>query len=483
MALDVTNTGNVDAGGNIKTALTNTAEYVGSVRMQSENDAGSLTGSPYLKSPETSVDYRLRVGMDTYLLDHTFSEISPDTTRWKISGITTMTTAMSSGFISLNAGAASTVSGNYVSWSSLRHFRIRGAAPLYIEMEAQFSAAPIANQVIELGQFLPVAGIIPADGVWFQFTSAGAIGTMSYNGTLTQSGVFPGTTFVPNTSKKYTIVLSDRDIEFWQDDILLGELNIPAGQSAPCLTDSLPVTLQQRNSGVVAGVGQCITRIGNVVVSAGDMAYNKSFATQMCGMGHMGYQAQAGATMGTSAVFPNATAATTVTGGALSQTVALATGLGGQVGIAAAVPGIDGIITAYQVPIGSVTQSPRNLTITGIKISSVNLGAAVATTPSTLSWSLGFGASGAALPSLAQFEAVALNAATAKSWRRVPLGMQSWVVGALIGQAAPDIYMKFDSPIIVHPGEWISSVTKFIQGTATASQVIFVNVTFDAHFD
>lgn len=454
---------------------------VGAVRMFSENDAGGLTGAPYLKSPETSVDYRLRVGMDTYLLDHTFAETSPDTTRWKISGISTMTTAMSGGLLQLNASAGATASGNYVSWSSLRHFRIRGAAPLYVEIEAQFSAAPLVNQTIELGMFLPVAGTQPQDGVWLQFTSAGIIGTLAYGGAITQTGVFPGTaTYTANTSRKYAIVLSDRDLEFWQDDVLMGELNIPAAQSAPCLTDCLPVTLQQRNNGIVAASVQAITKIGNVCVSAGDMNYQKPFAAQMAGMGHMGYQAQAGATMGTTAAFANATAATTVTGGALSQTVTLATGLGGQIGITAAVPGIDGLVFNYTNPVGSTTQPPRNLTITGVKISAVNIGAAVATTPSTISWSLAFGGASA---NLAVADAVALTAATAKSFRRVPLGIQSWIVGAVVGQTAPDVYMKFDSPIVVHPGEMVALVAKFIQGTATASQVIFVNATYDCHFD
>ena len=41
-----------------------------------------------------------------------------------------------------------------------------------------------------------------------------------------------------------------------------------------------------------------------------------------------------------------------------------------------------------------------------------------------------------------------------------------------------DLYMSFDSPICVQPGEFIASVAKFIVGTATASQVIWCHVTF-----
>lgn len=454
---------------------------VGAVRMFTENDPGSVTGTPYLLSPETSADYRLRVGTDTMLYDHTPAETSPDTTRLKISGITTMTTAMASGQITLNASAASTVSGNFVSWSTNRVFRVRGASTLYVEVELSVTTPPIANQVIEFGLFQPVAGTQPADGVWFQIDSSGVKGTINYNGTLTQTGVLASV--VANTLYHFVLSIADHEVEFWRDNILLAEVDVPVGQAAPCLTDSLPCTIMQRNSGTVSASGQASAKIGNICVSAGDLAYYKPFSAQMAGMGHMGYQAQAGATMGTSAAYPNATAATTLTGTALSQTVVNATGLGGQANITAAVAGIDGIITAYHVPTGSATQPPRNLTITGIKISGVNVGAAVATTASVLAWSLAFGATGGTIPSLAQAEAVALTAATAKSWRRIPLGFHSWAVGAAVGATATDIVMRFDSPVVVHPGEWIASVAKFIVGTATASQVIHCHVTFDAHFD
>jgi len=451
---------------------------VGAFRLFSENDDGSATGTAYLKSPETSTDYRLRVGTDTLLYDHTPSETSPDTTRLQISGISTMTTSMASGYIALNAGAAATASGNYVSWSTSRVFRIRGASQLYVEFEMLFSTQPIANQISEFGLFMPVAGTQPADGIWFQADNSGIKGFVNYNGTITATAVIA--TIAPNTTYHFVMAISDSEVEFWRDDVFLGEVPVPIGQPSPCLTDSLKATIQQRNSGIVSASGQSVTKLGNICITAGDLNYNKPFAYQMAGMGHMGYQAQAGATMGTTAAFANATAATTVTGGALSQTVTLATGLGGQIGINAAVPGIDGLVFNYTNPLGSVSQPPRNLTITGVKISAVNIGAAVATTPTTISWSLAFGGGSA---NLAVAEAVALTAATVKSFRRVPLGIQSWAVGAVVGAKDTDVYMPFASPIVVHPGEMVAVVAKFIQGTATASQVIFVNATFDAHFD
>jgi hypothetical protein len=187
--------------------------------------------------------------------------------------------------------------------------------------------------------------------------------------------------------------------------------------------------------------------------------------------------------MGTAALLPNATAATTITGGAISQTVAIATGLGGQAGIVAGVAGADGAITAYRNPAPTINITGRNLYITGVRIDAVNLGAAVATTASILQWSLAYGATGATIPSLAQAESASFATGTAKAYRRVPLGVQSWIVGAAIGAPAEQITVKFDSPVVVYPGEWVVVAAKFLVGTATASQVIWSVVTFDAYYE
>lgn len=455
---------------------------VGAIRMFSENDPGDVTGTPYLMSPETSADYRLRVGMDTLLYDHTPAETSLDTTRLKVSGVTTMTGALASGYLNLNTNTAATASGAYFSVLTNRVFRIRGASSLYVELEVNISTTPIANQIFELGLFQGVAGVQPTDGVWWQIDSSGIKGVMNYNGSITQTGVIG--TITPGTTYHFTLAIADHEVEFWRDNTLLAEVEVPAGQASPSMTDSLPVAMMQRNSGVVSASGQAVVKIGNICVSAGDLNLVKPFAYQMAGMGHMGYQGQAGATSGSTAAFVNASAATTVTGAALSQTATLATGLGGQIGITAAVPGVDGYVFSYQNPVGSATQPPRNLTITGIKISSVNLGAAVATTPTTMSWSLAFGATGGTIPSLAATATESLTAATVKIHRRIPMGLQTWLVGALVGASGGDIFIDFSSsPVVLHPGEWVGIVGKFIQGTATASQVIFVNATVLSHFD
>lgn len=467
---------------NVETNPTN----VGGIRIFSENDAGNITGTPYLQAPETSDDYRLRVGMDSLLFDKTFSEITTiDSSTVKIPILPVgMTMTLASGFLTLNASLAATAATNFIPIQTQRYFRVRATSPLYVEITGNLTGLPITNQVFEAGLFLNNGVAQPQDGVWFQVTSAGVIGVLAYNGTFTQTGVLVPPESLPIASNgTYLIVINSSYVEFWVDDVLFGELEVPAGQATPFLSDSLPVTIQARNSGIVSATSQAAIRIGDIGVTAGDIASNRSWAAQMAGMGQHCTQGQAGGTMGSTAAYPNATAATVVTGGAISQSAAIATGLGGQAGLVAAVPGADGIIYAFQNPIGSVSQPPRNLTIFGIRISAANIGAAAGASGSVLSWSLAYGATGGTIPPLTQTEVITLVAATVKSYRRVPLGLSGIPSAAAIGYQAGDIVAKFDAPITVLPGEWVVVTAKFIAGLATASQVIWTTCMIDGHFD
>ena len=472
-----------DANGNAKVNLPTNSAQSGTVRFFSENDDGTITGTAYVKSPETSVDYRLRVGIDTVLLTDTFNATAQNTAVWSYTFNTLTAAQPGAGTVNFSA-VQGTTSAHGAFMRTFQYFPVIGTAPLAIEVTfGQFTAALVAGEVWLCGLGLPTAATtIPTDGVWFSLTTAGLIGNLVYNGVTTQTGVLR--TLAQITTGllyKAVIVIGEREAEFWLEDQYLGQIAMPAGNGQPFLQASLPAFLMKYNTGAVSNTNTM--RVSDVTVSLLDLQTVKPWSYQMATQGMMAYQGQNGGTMGTTAAYPNATAATTVTGGALSQTVAIATGLGGQAGIVAAVAGIDGCVTAFQNPTGGINQSARNLVITGVRINAVNIGAAVATTASVLSWSLAFGATGAAIPSLAQGESGSFTTATAKAWRRVPLGVQSWIVGAAIGAPAEAITVKFDSPVVVHPGQWVAAVAKFIVGTATASQVIWCIVNFDAYYE
>lgn len=475
-----------DGNGNALVTLPQAATpaQVGAVRMFSENDDGTLSGTPYLHSPETSPDYRLRTGIDSVLFYDVFNYSTQDTSKWYYQFATL--TAAQPGAGTLNFSTVQgTTSAHGAYMRTKQYFPLVNTAPLAVEAcFGQFTAALVSGEVFLFGLGAPSAAVtIPTDGVWIKVTSAGVYGVISYNGTPVESALDAAlqlSSLTVGTIFKFVIVVGEREIEFWFGDQFLGHMDIPAANGVPFLQGSLPVFFHKYNTGAVSNTNTM--RVSRVGVTLMDVASGRDWGVQQCTMGAMAYQGQAGHTMGTTALLPNATGATTVTGAALSQTAALATGLGGQAGITAAVAGIDGWVTAYLNPAATINITGRNLVITGIHISSVNIGAAVATTPTTIQWSVAFG--GTQLNSLATAEGASFSTATVKAARRVPIGLQSWVVGAGIGAMATDIDQDFSrAPIVVAPGEYLGAVTKFIQGTATASQVIWAVVTFRGYFE
>jgi hypothetical protein len=120
---------------------------------------------------------------------------------------------------------------------------------------------------------------------------------------------------------------------------------------------------------------------------------------------------------------------------------------------------------SYQVPAGTIAVQGKRLKITGIRIDAINNGAAVATTATTVQFSLAFGNTAVSLATT--------DAAATKAPRRVALGYMTWPVGAAIGTQATPISVDFShGPIYVEPGHFVQLVGKFLVGTATASQVI-----------
>ena len=71
-----------DGNGNALVTLPTVAAESGYARLMSENDDGTLTGSAYLKSPKTSPNYRMRVGIDTVLFTDDFNATAQNTAKW-----------------------------------------------------------------------------------------------------------------------------------------------------------------------------------------------------------------------------------------------------------------------------------------------------------------------------------------------------------------------------------------------------------------
>jgi hypothetical protein len=475
---------NVDADRQLLVRTNDDPAKAGIAVLYVENDDGELTNAKFRKSGEISPDYRLRVGVDSVLFHDVFNATTQNTGVWRYVFSTLTAAQPGAGTVNFSA-VQGTTSAHGAFMHTKQYFPLVNTAPLAVEAYfGQFNAAMVSGEVFLLGLGLPSAATtVPTDGCWLKITSAGVFGVISFNGTAVESALdaaLPLSALTVGSMFKFLMVVGEREVEFWLDDKLLGHMDIPTANGLPFLQGSLPMFIMKFNTGAVSNTNTM--RVSRVGVGLMDVASNRDWGVQQCTMGASAYQGQNGGTMGTSALLPNATGATTVTGAALSQTTALATGLGGQAGITAAAPGLDGWVTAFTNPAATINITGRNLVITGIHISSVNIGAAVATTPTTVQWSIAFG--GTQLNSLATGEGASFSTATVKAARRVGVGLQTWLVGAAIGSQAQELDQDFSSaPIVVAPGELVGAVAKFIQGTATASQVIWTVVTFRGYYE
>jgi hypothetical protein len=108
------------------------------------------------------------------------------------------------------------------------------------------------------------------------------------------------------------------------------------------------------------------------------------------------------------------------------------------------------------------------LIVTGIRIDTLNTGAAVATTATWLSW-------------FAAADAPAVTLAT--NTYRFPLGNQVFPIAAAIGAQAASITQSFNTPLVTHSGRFFHVGVKMPLGTATASQVIRGTVQIEGYFE
>lgn len=485
---------NVDAGYNLNVTLpqanpiTGTAhpEYVGAARMFSENDAGTVTGVPYLKSPETSSDYRLRVGTDTVLFNDTFNATTQNMNLWSYTAAT-LTCTQPGGYLQFGT-VQGTAAAHGAFYRTFQYFPLIGTAPLAVEFSGSSNTSSlVANEAFYAGIGLPSAGgTIPTDGCWFKMTSAGLFGELQYNGGSVSQVTLMNTQIALATNARFTMVIAEDEIEFWVNDVLYGELPVPVGYGQPFMTGSLPVFLQKICTGVVANSN--VIRVTDLTVSLMDLAISKPWAQQLAGQYLMGYVQQNGTAIGvngsqTQFVGTVTTGSTPVaTNAAGANATANTTGLGGTGQMTATVSSAtDVIATSYQNPAGTINLTARNLYIKGIKISAINYGATVATTPTTLMWSIGFGHTAVSMQTLTTGSFVS---ATTHAPNRLHIGFQSVPVGALAGTMyGPDIVMTFDTPIVIRPGEFVNTFLKQIIGTATASQTILYTVFFDAYWE
>ena len=475
------NVAEVDATNHLKVVGTTDPTAMGGSLIFSQNDAGVVTGSQYALSPETDDDYRLRVAHEQLMDTETFNYTAQNTGK-HLYYTTTMTNAWTSNGMQVNSGAITTINTG-TRFSTWAFFPLYGAAHLYAEFEASFNVSAFpTNTTLDfgLGVGATTTPFAPTDGAYFRVLNTGLFGVINFNGTETTVGPlkasFGGANWAPAIGQKYQFLISvtEREVEFWLDGNLLGDIPVPTTQGQPFASAALPIYVRQAIGGTAASAGMLFTLSDYTVTTGGPNIIEQLGVTGNRAWGS--YQGLSGGTMGSLASYANSTNPTAAAPSNTALTANLPNGLGGQGNVTAAVAAAtDGIWCSYQVPAGTSAVQGKRLKLTGVKIDAVNLGAAVATTATVVQFSLAFGHSAV---SLATTET---GTSQTKAPRRIGLGFMTWPIAAPIG-AGPDkgpITLNLIHPVYVNPGEFIALVGKFVAGTATASQTIQFTLTFD----
>ena len=473
------NVAEVDSDNQLRVVLAPSGSMAGYSVIMCENDDGSIAvGSTKIRrSPTISADRRLSVGIDTPVFDQSFQAVAQDTGVWK-HAFTTMTVTQGGGFATFNAASSGTTTiGAYL--QSWRYFSLSNCGGVRVSIVGSITNNLPANQVLELGLFIGTITTAPTEGVWFQLTSAGLIGNINYNGTLTSTGVLNSSLLTANNNVEFEIRMYTSVTEFWLEGQHLGDITTPNGNPVPFMFSSLPVCTQFRNSGTVTGPQQF--KLGHVSLDMRDVFYNMSFETVQAGMGSMGSQATQGNTMGSTAGITNNQAAGA---GAVmtNTTAATGTGLGGQFSVLPTLAaGTDGILCSYAVPAGTINIEPRTLMIRGVKIHGcVTTVLAGNATPVIFAFSLAYGHTAL---SLATAEGASFSTNTTKAPRRIPLGYESYAAAAALGTmgSTGGVYMPLNSPVAVNAGEFVAICAKNL-GVVTTTGVVTFYVAFDSYW-
>jgi hypothetical protein len=291
------------------------------------------------------------------------------------------------------------------------------------------------------------------------------LGVVNYNGSETTTAL--ALTITANRVYHFTVSLSEREVEFWVDDVLYGTIDTVSSTGQPLMAFSAPLSVRHAHTGLASAAIQF--KLADYTVSLSEWHSSRDWETTMAGMGLMGYQGTSGGTMGSTANYANSANPTAAV--PTNTTAALGSGLGGQFWETDTVAvTTDCILSSYQVPAATIAAGGRNLIIRGVTVDSY-IQTALTGGGYVAQYSLAFGHTAVSLATS--------EAATTKAPRRVALGVQTVASGAAALTLLAQVTRRFDCPIVVQPGEFVQVVKKKV-GTAPSAGVVAHVITFDA---
>ena len=318
----------------------------------------------------------------------------------------------------------------------------------------------VTGAVTEIGAFAALGITSPTSGSFFRYGSDGTLRGVSISVTGAESTTEVIPTPSLNVAHDYVIWIMSKSIVFQIDDVVVGSIPLGGTAPSPVTSESSPFCARLYNASATATAQQVYLHRCVGALYGGTYGYDRQFLAALGG--DIGSQGVVGAGTGYLANWANSAAPASAT---LSNTTAGYTNLGGQFQFAA-VSGseTDYALFAFQVPAQTATNQGRTLVVHGINISTFNMGAAVATTPTLLQWGIAYDGTTVSLTTP--------DGASTKAPRRVPLGCQSLPVGLAVGGNVPDLSVDFRQPLSVNAGNYLHVILKMPVATATASQIV-----------
>ena len=470
----------VDSNNNLKVNLPTTNSQAGFAR---------LTYSPTTalnKDVQVTEEGQIYVAPQYTLMDLDFNSAS---TTWatKIgTNATTMTKASTLGAMRLNASAITTTTTGIAIYTN-RGFRIEEGAEVRVKFYAQHANATATNKQIDcgLGYYGFAAGQAAAmnEFIGFRWTTTGglqAVVETSKGGAPTSqaTNINSNAPFSDNVYREYEMVLTESTVEFYVAGVYQTRITKDTGAWGLLKSITLPFLARIFNSGAASAA--CTFDLGEVTVLR--MSNDNVPAAQVqAESGKSSYYFQPDLTAASAAthLFPASGTAPTAAVG--SNTASAANNVATMGGIIRnTLTGVTVTLstnilwTAYQNPAyptaAGVANNARNFIVTGIMVGPMVVTTALTGGGFTAAW---FAAIGTTATSLATTDADGTTAVAQKAPRFVPLSLvQTLAATAALGVVSTDVgdhQFVFRTPLIIHPGEFLSIGMRTIAVTAAVT--------------
>lgn len=459
-----TGVANVDSNYNLKVALPSVKAQAGYVGIAGfADDAGNVripigaSSQGLLSTGSVQVDF-----------EQSFSASAISPSVWS-QVLAAMNVGVANNAVTLNAGN-SLVSAAAARLVSYRQAKAPRGSDRIIAWRMMLPNQ-VTGAVIEIGAFTATGTASPTSGSFFRYGSNGDLRGVSISVTGTESTTEVIPTPSLNVAHDYVIWIMSKSIVFQIDDVVVGSIPLGSTAPSPVTSESSPFCARLYNASATATAQQVYLHRCVGALYGGTYGYDRQFLAALCG--DIGSQGVVGAGTGYLANWANSAAPPSAI---LSNTTAGYTSLGGEFQFAA-VSGseTDYALFAFRVPAQTATNQGRTLVVHSINISTFNMGAAVATTPTLLQWGIAY--DGTAVP------LTTIDGASTKAPRRVPLGCQSLPVGLAVGGNVPDLRVDFRQPLSVNAGNYLHVILKMPVATATASQIVRGVVSINATWE